>query len=205
MRWAAITVLVGCGSTAASVPENTATADTRWIFRVYASLLGTDDANVTTYTLDEEAHAMTVAQRSRHGRDPWIDDAAKQWSLSVIRGAKMSLRLTSGLGGVTNYRCELHDIPVAPASAQRASQGGKSEWRLGRWTVPTHSLPVQVCTRAAEQPSEADAPAELWLADVPIEHVIADDACCTEDPSVRRIAKDGALVSPRNATFPTSD
>ena len=63
--------------------------------------------------------------------------------------------------------------------------------------MPARRVHVDVCA--------ADGGPELMLAAEPIEDVRADDLCCGDEPSLRFVADNGAILPPRDAQFPAAN
>jgi hypothetical protein len=194
-----VIVLAGC----AAGPRPPSPAANRWVFRTYTSGIESTDERVTTLIVDEGAGAVDATVRTRTGRNrkhlPWTEGAPAHWKLAVSRGG---LSLTAADGTESRYACAMRDLEVAPATAVRVSLGGESEWKQGRWDVPTRRIAMQVCHLEGNANA---APPELLLAAEPIEHLIADDNCCKESPSLRLVPADGGIAAPRDKNFPGPD
>lgn len=204
MRWF-VCVLAACGGVESSEPlqgrTTTPGAPQRWVYRVYMSGVESNHERVTTFVIDRRAGTVDASLRTRDGRGdtPWLDGSATHWKLAVSGGPDLRLSLTGADATELRYACKRHTVQIAPAAATRASLGGESTWKQGRWTVPTRSLAVQIC----EPEGDVSAgPAELVLAPEPIEHLRADDNCCGDSPSLRAMPADGTVLPPRDPSFP---
>nr|HEX4317145.1 hypothetical protein [Kofleriaceae bacterium] len=208
----AVVACGACGAASSNQPAapalaNRATTDdaSRWVYRIYSSGVESNEEQVQTFVVDEHAGEVSETEQSRAGRDsvPWTAGEAKHWKLAVSRDADLRLALTAADGTVSRYACALRDMAIAPATATRAPGTGESAWKQGRWTVPTRPIAMQVCRPVGDDTSAG--PPDLVLAPVPIEHVIGDDNCCGESPSLRLVPADGAIVPPHDKTFPASN
>lgn len=197
MRIVWVFVVAACATTPdpiASPPASAAPA--HWIYRVYGSGIESNHEGVTTWVLDERTHSADVTEQVRRGRAgvPWTSRPPTHYTLAVTHGSALELALTAADGTETHYTCTPQQLDVAPATAMRASEGGESGWKLGHWTVPTQKLSVDVC--------HAEGATDLLLADEPLEHVVADDGCCGDEPSLRFVPADRSIVAPRDPSFP---
>lgn len=186
-------------TTAPAPTRTTPPAPARWVYRVYTSGVESNHESVTTWVLDERTGSADATEQQRDGRGaaPWTARPATHYTLSVSHGAELQLALTALDGAQTRYACTRRELEVAPATAMRTSLGGESGWKQGRWTTPTQRTSVDVC--------HADSGTDLLLAALPLEHVVADDACCGDAPSLRFVPADGAIVPPRDAHFPQTN
>jgi len=191
-----LVVVAVAGCTSSSAPQAPKSVAARWVYRVYTSGVESNHESVTTWVLDQSAGVAEAREQARDGRDPlaWNAGRSTRYRLAVAHGSSLQLTLTAPDGTASHYACTPRELDVAPATATRVSAGGESGWKQGHWAVPTRRMHVDVCA--------GDHGAELMLAAEPIEHVIADDLCCGDEPSVRVIADNRAIVPPRDAHFP---
>jgi hypothetical protein len=205
-----VTALAACAAPATQPATSRSSPATRvtspWVYRVYTSDIESNAEQVQTFVLDEGAGTVTARLRSRNGRARnhvlWTEGVPMRWRLAVSRGPDLRLRLTAADGTQLLYACQGKHLEVAPATAMRTSLGGESGWKQGVWAVATRPVDLQAC-RAEGDP--AALPTELLLAPEPIEHVIADDNCCQESPSLRFVSADGTIVEPRDHRFPQEE
>ena len=191
--------VAACATSPTPSPESAAPpAPAHWVYRIYGSGVESNHEGVTTWILDERTHSADVTSQHRDGRAnvPWIANPPVHYALAVSHDPALELALTAADGTTTRYACTRHELDVAPSTAMRHSLGGESGWKTGEWPTPTQRVAVDVC--------HAEGADDLMLADEPLEHVVADDACCGDAPSLRYIPADGSIVAPRDAQFPAT-
>jgi len=172
-------------------------APTQYLFRdldssiVWGRSTNPDRLRTVTTTIDDATVVMDVEVSTKTATGWQLDQ-----TLSFKGTAKTAKRVTTitvsdGANLSATYTCKPGRVVVARADAHR-EQASSGEGVLGGRWVPRAAVRVDALVCGTE--SLVGLPEVLILADKPIEHVRADDDCCTTPgDSLRLIPADRSV------------